>query len=181
MQEVVVLIDEKSLSPEIQRLIETIGGYFTQFGLSRIAGRLLGLAMVVDRPLTLDDMALALGVSRASVSTNIRMIKAVGFVDQVTMPNDRRDYYQFSADPWEARLRSNIVSSDMFGSLARRGLAVIAEEQDGFVRSHLEDMLDFCEFMIEEERDKLRRWRERRAQRLAARVDPGAGNHESDH
>ncbi|HEX3721753.1 MAG TPA: hypothetical protein VHV31_03125 [Nitrolancea sp.] len=167
------MIDESALSPEIQRFIETIGSYFTQFGLSHVAGRLLGLAMVVDRPLTLDDMASALSVSRASVSTNIRMIKAVGFVDQVTIARDRRDYYQFSTDPWEARLRSQIVTAEMFGALARRGLAAIDEEQDGFARAHLEDMLDFCEFMIEEEREKVRRWRERRANRLAANVDSG--------
>jgi DNA-binding MarR family transcriptional regulator len=177
MREGGALIDERTLSPGVQSFIEKIGDYFIQFGLSRVAGRLLGLAMVVDRPLTLDDMATALGVSRASVSTNIRMIKAVGFVDQVTMPRDRRDYYLFSADPWEARLRSSLVSADMFGALARRGLAVIDEEQDGFARAHLEEMLDFCEFMIEEERGRLQRWRERRAQRHAAKLDPGDGKH----
>jgi predicted transcriptional regulator len=171
------LIDEETFSPAVQHFIETIGSYFTQFGLSRIAGRLLGLAIVVDRPLTLDDMAAALGVSRASISTNIRMITAVGFVDQVTMPRDRRDYYQFSADPWEARLRANLVTADMFGTLARRGLAAIDEEQGGFARAHLEEMLDFCEFMIEEERGRLQRWRERRAQRHAAKLDPGDGKH----
>jgi len=180
-RKVSTLINENALSPGVQRFIETTGSYFTQFGLSRVAGRLLGLAMVVDRPLTLDDMAAALGLSRASVSTNIRMIKAVGFVDQVTMPRDRRDYYQFSADPWEARLRSNLVSADMFGALARRGLAAIDEEQDGFARAHLEDMLDFCEFMIEEERGRLQRWRERRAKRHAGALDPGDGNYVEHH
>jgi DNA-binding MarR family transcriptional regulator len=178
MREGGALIDERTLSPGVQSFIEKIGDYFIQFGLSRVAGRLLGLAMVVDRPLTLDDMATALGVSRASVSTNIRMIKAVGFVDQVTMPRDRRDYYLFSADPWEARLRSSLVSADMFGALARRGLAVIDEEQDGFARAHLEEMLDFCEFMIEEERGRLQRWRERRAKRHAAKLDPGDDKHD---
>ena len=175
------MIDETKLSPGVQSFIEKIGDYFTQFCLSRVAGRLLGLVMVVDRPLTLDDMAAALSVSRASVSTNIRMIKAVGFVDQVTIPRDRRDYYQFSADPWEARLRSNLVTADMFGALARRGLAAINEEQDGLARAHLDDMLDFCEFMIEEERGRLQRWRERRAKRLAARLDPGDGDHDGHH
>src|SRR5437660_10909350 len=94
------MADAIVLSPEVQRFIEAIGGYFTQYGLPRVAGRLLGLVMVVDRPLTLDDMAAALGVSRASISTNIRLIESVGFVERVTVPKDRRDYYRCSDDPW---------------------------------------------------------------------------------
>ena len=124
------------------------------------------------RPLRFDDLASVLGLLQAPVSANIRMIKAVGFVDQVTIPRDRRDYYHLSADPWDARLRSNLVSANMFGALARRGLGAIDEEQDGFARTHLEDVLDFREFIIEEERGRLMRWRERRAKRYAGGIRP---------
>jgi DNA-binding MarR family transcriptional regulator len=162
-----------TLSPEIQRFIEAIGGYFTQYGLPRIAGRLLGLAMVVDRPLTLDDMAAALGVSRASVSTNIRLIESVGFVDRVTIPKDRRDYYRCSSDPWEARIRSGIVQIDALGAIARRGLAAVAEGET-YARAHLEDLAEFCEFLLEEERGLLQRWRAYREARYRTRRNQGA-------
>lgn len=175
------LNDPIKLSPEVRRFIEAIGGFFTQFALSGISGRLLGLMMVVDRPLTLDDMAAALDVSRASVSTNIRLIKAANFVEKVTMPRDRRDYYRYSTDPWEASLRTDLMSTDALGGIARRGLAAIRVEQDGLARAHVEDLLDFCEFMIEEQRGTLQRWREHRAKRLAAHLDSGARDHGEHH
>jgi biotin operon repressor len=167
-------VDEPlTLSPEIQRFLESIGGYFTQYGLVRIAGRLLGLMLVVDRPLTLDDMAEALGASRASVSTNIRMLESVGFVERVTVPRDRRDYYRCSSDPWDARIRSGIVQIDMLGAIARRGLAAIGEGEV-FARAHLEELVAFCDFLIEEERSLLQRWRTYREARARLQRDEGA-------
>lgn len=175
------MIEEQRLSPEIQRFIDAIGEYFAQFGLSGVSGRLLGLMMVADGPLTLDDMADALAVSRASISTNIRLIKAIGFVDKVSMPRDRRDFYRCSSDPWGAVIRTDLVSTDMLASIARRGLMAIPEDASGSARTHVEDLLDFCEFMLEEERGILQRWRERVAKRMTANISSGVRNHDQDH
>ncbi len=165
-QEVFSVPDGLTLSNEVREFIESIGGYFSQYGLPSIAGRLMGLMMVTDRPLSLDDMAGSLGVSRASVSTNIRMIKAIGFVEQVSIPNDRRDYYRVSSDPWGASLRANIVGMDAIADIARRGLLVI-RQQDGLARERVEELLEFGDFYMQEERGVLERWRERRQRRLA--------------
>lgn len=167
------MTEQPAPSPEVQRFIEAIGGYFTQYGLPRVAGRLLGLVLVVDRPLTLDDMAAALSVSRASISTNIRLIESVGFVERATVPKDRRDYYRCSSDPWDARVRSGIVQIDILAEITKRGLAAIGEGET-FARTHLEDLLDFCEFLIEEERGLLQRWRAHRTQLAASQRDTGA-------
>ncbi len=164
------MTDEFTLSREVREFIESIGGYFAQYGLPSIAGRLMGLMMVTDRPLSLDDLAGALGVSRASVSTNIRMIKAIGFAEQVSIPNDRRDYYRVSNDPWGASLRANIVGMDAIADIARRGLLVI-REQDGLARERVEELLEFGEFYMQEERGVLQRWRERRQQRLSRQFE----------
>jgi DNA-binding transcriptional regulator GbsR (MarR family) len=167
------LTGELSLSSEIREFVESIGGYFAQYGLSAIAGRLMGLAMVTDRPLSLDDMAGALGVSRASVSTNIRMIKAVAFVEQVSLPNDRRDYYRCSRDPWGASLRTNIVAADALADIAQRGLVAL-QPRSGLAREQIEDLLDFCDFYVERESGVLRQWRAHRQQRLSSPAIAGA-------
>lgn len=172
--------DEQRLSPEIQRFIDAIGEYFAQFGLSAVSGRLLGLMIVADGPLTLDDMAAALAVSRASISTNIRMIKAIGFVDKVSMPRDRRDFYRCSSDPWGAVIRTDLVSTDVLADIARRGLLAIPEGTSGAARGQVEDLLDFCEFMREEERGILQRWREHHVKRVAANISSGVWN-DQDH
>src|SRR6266511_512857 len=53
--------DIPPLSPEQQRFVESVGLYFEQYQLSRIGGRLLGLLTLLGGPLTLDQMAGALG------------------------------------------------------------------------------------------------------------------------
>jgi biotin operon repressor len=175
------MVEEQRLSPEIQRFIDAIGEYFAQFGLSSVSGRLLGLMTISDEPLTLDDMAGALGVSRASISTNIRLIKAIGFVDKVSMPRDRRDFYRCSSDPWGAIIRTDMVSTDMLAGIARRGLMAIPDDTSGTARMHVEDLLDFCEFMLEEERGILQRWRERVARRMTTKFSSGVRSHDEDH
>jgi hypothetical protein len=52
-------------TPEKVRFVESMGRYLGQYGLSRIGGRLLGLLMIAEEPLSLDDMATTLSVSRA--------------------------------------------------------------------------------------------------------------------
>jgi DNA-binding transcriptional regulator GbsR (MarR family) len=77
---------ERQLSAAISGFIEGMGLYFEDFGVPRIAGRLLGLLLVTNRPLSLEEVATTLGVSRASVSTNARLILATGLVERVSLP-----------------------------------------------------------------------------------------------
>ena len=56
------------LKPEAQQFIERTGVEIERLGMSRTFGRLFGLLMVADRPLSLDDLAEQLHVSKASVS-----------------------------------------------------------------------------------------------------------------
>ena len=146
------------LSAEAQSFVENMGVYFERYALPRIGGRLLGLLLVVDRPLSLDDMANTLGVSRASVSTNMRLILAIGLAELVTLQGDRRDYYQFTNDAWG---RSVLIDMDGVRSLrllAERGLEVI-ESTDNTAREHLDDLIAFCDLVLEERQTTLERWR----------------------
>ncbi len=70
----------------------------------RIAGRLLGLFLIETRPLSLRDLADRLKVSKASVSTNTRLLAAAGMIERVSMPGDRQDYYRFASVPLELML-----------------------------------------------------------------------------
>src|SRR5439155_617535 len=85
---------EGALSASALEFIEAVGLFFERLGIARIGGRILGLLMLAERPLTLDEMAGLLLVSRASISTNARMSVAAGLVEHVSWPGDRRDYYR---------------------------------------------------------------------------------------
>jgi hypothetical protein len=152
--------EEDALTPEKTRFVESMGRYFEQFGLSRIGGRLLGLLMIAEEPLSLDDMATTLSVSRASISTNIRLVTTTSMAELVTKPGDRRDYYQFTHDAWGHALRAEMNSLPPLRRLAARALAALGPN-DHQAREQLEDLVDFCDFSIEERVGMIARWRER--------------------
>jgi hypothetical protein len=154
--------DIPSLSPAQQEFIESIGVYFEQYQVSRIGGRLLGLLTLLGGPFTLDQMAGALGVSRASVSTNMRVLNALGVVEHLSLPGDRRDYYRFADNPWQHGLEARISGTRDLRRIAEQGLAA-TPPTDTVARANLEDMLDFCDFTIEDMRGMIARWQARRA------------------
>ena len=146
------------LTPDLQQFVESIGLYFEQYQLPRIGGRILGLLMLSDRPRSLEDMAETLLVSRASVSTNIRLIVMAGLAEQISIPGDRRDYYQYTQNAWEREFDVNIEGTKQLRRLAERGLSALPPG-DSAVRAHLEETIEFCDFSLEEYADMLTRWR----------------------
>jgi predicted transcriptional regulator len=152
---------DAGLTPEVQQFIESMGLYFEQYDLPRIGGRLVGLLIVAARPLSLDEMASLLGVSRASVSTNIRMAVTFGMAEQVSLPGDRRDYYRFAQDAWERSLEVNIEGVRALRRIGERGLAAVAPD-DTAAHCRLEELLEFCDVVLEDQLALLERWRARR-------------------
>src|SRR5579883_1435980 len=114
----------------LSRFIGRLGLYFEEFGLPRIAGRLLGLLLVSDGPLSLDEIATRLRVSRASVSTNARMLTKTRLIERAGFPGDRRDYYAFTAGGWEA-----LIETDVQGAATLREFAAEALEGIGGAES----------------------------------------------
>jgi DNA-binding transcriptional regulator GbsR (MarR family) len=156
--------------------IESMGRYFEQYGISRIGGRILGLLAIAERSLSLDDIATQLQVSRASVSTNLRLATASDLADLVTFPGDRRDYYRMVEDAWSHGMRAELKAYPPLRRIAERALSAL-DEGDSPAREQLEEMIDFCDFALEEWNGLLERWQARRAarQRMAdAAVNVGA-------
>jgi hypothetical protein len=161
------------MSSGMLEFIESMGRYFEQYGIARIGGRILGLLTIADRPLSLDEIATRLRVSRASVSTNIRLATASDLAELVTFPGDRRDYYRMIDDAWGRAMRVEIEALPAMRRIAERGLAALGPA-DSPAREQLEDMMDFCDFAMEERRDLLERWQARRAARRRGRRTPRA-------
>lgn len=84
---------ESTASTDSAAFIERMGLFWETERLPRIAGRLFGFLFLRSDDCSLDEMAEALGVSKASVSTDIRRLEGMGFVQRIVRPGDRRDYY----------------------------------------------------------------------------------------
>lgn len=87
-----------TLAPAAERYIERMGLLWEAEGLPRIAGRMLGLLALQPEAASLDDIASALGVSKASVSADARQLERLALAERVSRPGDRRDYYAIAPD-----------------------------------------------------------------------------------
>ena len=81
-----------------ERFIEKVGLLFEADSAPRISGRIFGFLLLTPDECSLDELAEALHVSKASISTNARLLGRWGVVERVTRPGDRRDFYRIADD-----------------------------------------------------------------------------------
>ncbi len=149
----------QQLSPELRRFIESMGMYFENQGIPRIGGRILGLLMVAHEPLSADDIARILKVSRASVSTNMRALTGSGMIDKTSILHQRTTYFVFSEAALEQRLAVGVQAARIFGKLAEQGLAALASGDSA--RQRLADSIEWSELLIGTFEDAIAKWRAR--------------------
>lgn len=86
------------LCPSQREMVESGGRFCQLLGLPRSVGQIFGLLYVSVHPLSLDDLSLLLGMSKASASIGTRQLHGWGAIRQVWVPGDRRDYYEVVGD-----------------------------------------------------------------------------------
>ncbi|UCD30925.1 MAG: hypothetical protein JSW04_00495 [Desulfobacterales bacterium] len=96
-------------------LIHVIGEKAEKFGFSRIAGQLEGLLLFSREPMSLDEMAERLEVSKGSVSTNIRLLERWKVVRKVYHRGARKNFYEIRGNIWEieTEIMSTIVKDEI--------------------------------------------------------------------
>lgn len=150
--------ETQTLSPPEARFVEQLGLWFERQNVPRIGGRLLGLMMIAEGPISLDRMAKLLRVSRASVSTNLRLLTASGICKHFGVPGDRRHYYVFAEDAWVKHLESGARSIEALVQICRGGLTAVPGHH-ATARARVQESLAFLEFEQNEIANALVRWR----------------------
>ena len=141
--------------------VEEIGVYFEQTGLAKSIGRIVGLLMISPTPLTLDDLARELSISKASASLGTRFGEQAKFIKRVSQAGERKTLYQMSDDFWVGSLAARLESYRRFRNLVASGLKVLPAESTK-VRQHMEDMRDFITYYLEEYPKMYAQWMEQR-------------------
>lgn len=115
------------LSPELsgeRQYAEEAGVVLAGMGMAPAQGKLLAWLLICDPPQqTSTEMAHALGLSKGSVSTGIRMLEATNLVRRVPTPGRRGIAYEMSPDAITQAVRSDQFR--IFRELMERGLAVV--------------------------------------------------------
>lgn len=123
----------------VTQFIENMGLHFEDYEVSRIGGRMIGLMMLATGPLSSEDMAEALQVSRSSISTNLKTLLSDDLVEKVSLPGDRVDYYVIEPDFWQKILEHRLTSLLSVREAAQEGLVGLG--QDDPVRPQLETII----------------------------------------
>jgi DNA-binding transcriptional regulator GbsR (MarR family) len=146
------------LTEDQQRFVEDLGRYMATHGVAATSGRVIGYLLLNARPVSLDQMAADLEISKSSASVAARQVELFGLGRRIGQRGSRRVLYEAVRDP-EVLMAASLNETIQFLSLLRRG-AEAAEP--GPVREQIQDMVDMYEPLADELDAIVRRLRARR-------------------
>src|SRR5512138_1890333 len=83
-----------------RRFVEAWGAMGALWGINRSVARVHALLMASEEPLSLEQIAAQLKMSKGNASMSLRELRTFGVVRQVEVPGDRRDFYVTEPDVW---------------------------------------------------------------------------------
>ncbi|MFB4278916.1 GbsR/MarR family transcriptional regulator [Nonomuraea sp. MTCD27] len=117
--------------------VERVAMYLARDGVPPIAGRVLGWLMVCDPPeQSAGQISEAIGASRASLTSNLRLLSSMGFLTWRTRPGERTVYYRMAEDAWTVVVRKQIAGVTSFLDITRDGLDLVGPDDDRAARIH---------------------------------------------
>lgn len=134
------------LSADELTFIENIALYYENFGIPRIAGRMFGLFLVTTTPLSAEQVADLLAASLSSISTNVRILIANGWVEKVTFPADRTTYYRFSPTAWLSAMERRRQAIAPLKKMAEQMDAVLPKDNPS--RQQLQSMAEWATMLM---------------------------------
>jgi DNA-binding transcriptional regulator GbsR (MarR family) len=159
-------VDEDQRHAELAHFVEEVGLMFEQGGLPRMAGRVLGLLLTAQPPhQSAEDLRRALHASKGSISTMTRLLMQIYFIERVSLPGDRRDYFRITPNVWSKMSRARTPQITQIRQLAERGLAIL-DGAPSEQRARLEEMRDFYAWYERELPALIDRYERERAERL---------------
>ncbi|MEV0235062.1 transcriptional regulator [Nonomuraea sp. NPDC050786] len=111
--------------------VERVAMYLARDGVPPIAGRVLGWLMVCDPPeQSAGQISAAISASRASLTSNLRLLTSMGFLTWRTRPGERTVYYRMAEDAWAVVVRRQIDSITSFLDITRDGVELVGLDDE---------------------------------------------------
>ena len=113
---------------EEKHFIEEVGLLFEMVGLSRMSGRILGWLLICDPPhQSHAELTEVLQASKGSISTMTRLLMQIGFIEKISLPGKRRDYFRIKPNAWSQITKQRISQIKAFRKLAEKGLTLLKD------------------------------------------------------
>ena len=101
------------------------------WGLAPITGRILGWLLICSpAEQSAGQIADAIGASRASMTSNMRLLTSIGLVRRHTKLGERTAYYRIEDDAFEKVVRQRLASFAAFGTIAEAGLELGGTDEE---------------------------------------------------
>ena len=137
--------------------VEAAGIFFERLGLSRTAGRVVGLLLIsADGTADAPELCAELAVAKSSMSAALRQLTTTGLVQRYRPPRERRDRYRVADDVFGQAFRAKMAEFEAFHALMAQGLRVVGD--NGNAKARLTLMADMYGFMAQEFPKLLDRW-----------------------
>ncbi|MCV2886316.1 GbsR/MarR family transcriptional regulator [Aestuariibacter sp. AA17] len=139
-----------TFTPLLQSFVMHFGEMGSRWGFNRTVGQMYALLVISDEPLSANDIAETLSISRGNVSMGLKELQSWRLVQQHHKPGDRKDYFMALGSVWdmaqrvlEERRKREI---DPTLSLLRTILLESpANEQEAYAQSRLNEVHDLLE------------------------------------
>jgi predicted transcriptional regulator len=149
----------------LRHIVEQLGRILADWGLPRMAARVLFVLMTADEPsLTAGDLAERLQVSPAAISGAVRYLTQIRMVARDPVAGSRRDRYRLVDDSWYEVTLEKMTLITTLADIAREGVVAAGGERTP-AGARLAGMRDFYDFVQKELPALLDRWAERKAAR----------------
>lgn len=145
----------------VQRFVERMGLMLEADGLPRSAGRIYGFLLLADAPFSLEELSEELQVSKASVSTNARLLEQIGMLERSGSPGDRRDFYRMRPDSWERVMEAVRRRWQAMLEVLVESEAALPEEMET-ARHRLREAAEFHHFLLDETETLGEKWKARK-------------------
>ncbi len=136
---------------------DRMGQIFESEGEQRTAGRMFGFLLVSEGVVSLNHLAEALGVSKASASTNARALAQMGILERVSRPGDRHDYYRVTLDLFSRTMTRRLQRWERFTEAVRDARRTIPSQSPA-VRARLKAYETGWTYMMEAIGHALEKW-----------------------
>ncbi|TPE43108.1 MarR family transcriptional regulator [Pontibacter mangrovi] len=150
------------LTEKQQALIERIGIFQEKTGMQPVAGRIVGLLYVSDKPeLTFDEIREVLGISKSATSNALNLLQHLNRLDYITYSGDRRRYFRLKLDRWRELVMQEIDSVTEFSATLQEVVAERTKETPEYNRDLL-DLADFLKYLHRELPKLMQQWEAQR-------------------
>jgi DNA-binding transcriptional regulator GbsR (MarR family) len=111
----------------IEDWVERVAAAFAEhFGLPPITGRILGWLLICDPPeQSAGEIAGAIGASRASLTTSMRLLTVGDLVRRSHRPGERTTYFRIDDDAWEKVIRQRIGAMTSLRALTEDAMRMV--------------------------------------------------------